>query len=107
MVDRESIQVVDARRIAEAPDLDDVGTALELLDVANARDECIGARGDASGADHRDLAGRRGIEGSLDDAAALEIADVGRGELEIAAEQAANVRRDRNAGSGDKRDRGD
>src|SRR5205823_6036032 len=107
LVDREWIQIVETRRIAEAADLDDVRAALELFDVPNARDERIGACAHARRSDDRDLARRRGVEASLDDAAALQIGDIRQGEFEIAAEQAANVRSDRRAGRSDKRDGGD
>ncbi len=75
--------------MTEPSDLDDVGAALELHDVAVAFHECRPAHVDAHGADGRDLAGGRGAESVRDDLASLQVGQIGRREFQVAGQERA------------------
>ena len=84
LVDGQCGEIGDRRRGAEPSDLQDVGPALELCDVAVPLDEHLLARSDPDRAYGRDLARGRCAQSVLDDLSLFEIRDLGGRRPELA-----------------------
>ena len=88
-------EILQHRRIAEAPDLENAGIALEAHDVARDGEKARFRRVNARRAGDAEFAGRARVEIVLDRSIALQIRDLASREFQVTREDRANRRIDR------------